>query len=101
MRILDIEGAKNEGISMVRGGSNESFELWDCSGDLVYDNCWLSMQADCSAVLVVVSANNTQQLSQVSSYLDWFVRSDKEMPCLIIALDYSNKGEKPTIPGMQ
>ena len=51
-----------------------SVELWDCSGDLQYEQCWPALQEDAKGVIVVFNPENAGQKGQVGNWFEWFVK---------------------------
>ncbi|XP_011176155.1 intraflagellar transport protein 22 homolog [Solenopsis invicta] len=82
--IKDIE-INNERIS-------KDLELWDCSGNYKYKNCWPAMRKDVHGVILVYSAKTQDSSKKLKEYYDYFVSGAKLGPnsCVIFFYDPDN-----------
>ncbi|XP_018392326.1 PREDICTED: intraflagellar transport protein 22 homolog [Cyphomyrmex costatus] len=82
--INDIE-VNNEHIS-------KDLELWDCSGNYKFKNCWPAIRKDVDGVILVYSAKMQDSSRKLKEYYDYFVSGAKLGPnsCVIFFFDPDN-----------
>ncbi|XP_070169796.1 intraflagellar transport protein 22 homolog [Polyergus mexicanus] len=82
--INDIE-VNNERIS-------RDIELWDCSGDHKFKNCWPAIRKGVHGVIFVYSTKTQDSLRQLKEFYDYFVSEAKLGPnnCVIFFFDSDN-----------
>jgi Rab-like protein 5 len=62
-------------------------ELWDCSGDLKYDNCWPALSDDSNGVVFVLNPNEAHHAKELNQWYTFFVKDAglREEVCLVIS----------------
>ncbi|XP_028396898.1 intraflagellar transport protein 22 homolog isoform X2 [Dendronephthya gigantea] len=84
VRILEFESS---GISV--GGKEVSceVELWDCSGDQKFENCWPAIQKDANGILFVYNPDNTNHGKQLETLYVHFVQEQglRDSQCMLFA----------------
>ncbi|XP_012059272.1 PREDICTED: intraflagellar transport protein 22 homolog [Atta cephalotes] len=82
--INDIE-VNNERIS-------RDLELWDCSGNHKFKNCWSAIRKDVDGVILVYNAKMQDSSRKLKEYYDYFVSGAKLEPncCVIFFFDPDN-----------
>eukprot|EP00735_Rhodelphis_limneticus_P001608 TRINITY_DN12255_c0_g1::TRINITY_DN12255_c0_g1_i1::g.12962::m.12962 TRINITY_DN12255_c0_g1::TRINITY_DN12255_c0_g1_i1::g.12962 ORF type:complete len:189 (-),score=-0.47,sp/Q567Y6/IFT22_DANRE/38.17/5e-35,Miro/PF08477.8/3.1e-09,Ras/PF00071.17/2.5e-09,Arf/PF00025.16/3.7e-06,Arf/PF00025.16/1.4e+03,Gtr1_RagA/PF04670.7/1.5e-05,MMR_HSR1/PF01926.18/0.002,IIGP/PF05049.8/0.0031,Dynamin_N/PF00350.18/0.13,SRPRB/PF09439.5/0.19,SRPRB/PF09439.5/2.1e+03,AAA_17/PF13207.1/0.17,PduV-EutP/PF10662.4/0.65,PduV-EutP/PF10 len=83
VRILEVE-------KQYRNSRTVTVELWDCSGDPKYESCWMALQKDCDAVLLVYTPDNPEHTSDKGEVYRWISKfvtpvNLKESQCLVFA----------------
>ncbi|RHY64483.1 hypothetical protein DYB30_010211 [Aphanomyces astaci] len=69
------------------GRAQASVEIWDCSGDQVYEACWPAILKDASATIIVYNPDSHVHESEVTLWYEWFVQNAALEPaqCLVFA----------------
>eukprot|EP00731_Ephydatia_muelleri_P022761 Em0015g344a len=83
VRILEFE---SEGENPSTGKAFKAeVELWDCSGDKKFENCWPALAKDVNGVLLVYSPDNAQKEKELERWYSYFVTQQtlKDSQCLI------------------
>ncbi|XP_011645203.1 LOW QUALITY PROTEIN: intraflagellar transport protein 22 homolog [Pogonomyrmex barbatus] len=89
VRILEFEindmEVNNERIS-------KDIELWDCSGNHKFKNCWSAVRKDAHGVILVYSAKIQDSSKKLKEFYDYFVSGAKLGPnnCVIFFFDPDN-----------
>lgn len=80
-RILEFE------TSMRGPAETVSIELWDASGDHLYESCWRGIMADSDGVILVYNPDAPAQDQQIGDWFEFFVKKNglKEEQCMIFA----------------
>lgn len=94
-RILEFD------FSAERGSSNKiPIELWDCSGDLMYESCWPAIKQGAKGVVLVFNPENAAQASEMNQWFDWFVLKGGLQPeqCLVLANECEPCNDDMTSP---
>ncbi|EFN84612.1 Rab-like protein 5 [Harpegnathos saltator] len=67
-------------------------ELWDCSGDYKFKNCWSAMRKGVHGVILVYSAQMQDSSKELKEFYDYFVAGSKLGPnsCVILYFDPDN-----------
>ncbi|KAF0723722.1 hypothetical protein AaE_009843 [Aphanomyces astaci] len=79
VRVLECE--------KTNGRAQASVEIWDCSGDQVYEACWPAILKDASATIIVYNPDSHVHESEVTLWYEWFVQNAALEPaqCLVFA----------------
>ncbi|ETV99489.1 hypothetical protein H310_08165 [Aphanomyces invadans] len=79
VRILECE--------KTNGRAQASVEIWDCSGDQVYEACWPAILKDANATIIVYNPDSHVHESEVTLWYEWFVQNAALEPaqCLVFA----------------
>ncbi|KAG7188213.1 hypothetical protein KM043_016083 [Ampulex compressa] len=90
VRILEFEV---DNIEVNDKHVSKDIELWDCSGDRKFQNCWTTMRKDVQGVLLVYSNNSENCLKELQEFYDYFVDQIKLGPekCVILCFDPDKK----------
>ncbi|KAL0131573.1 hypothetical protein PUN28_002839 [Cardiocondyla obscurior] len=89
VRILEFEIndilVNNERIS-------RDLELWDCSGNHKFKNCWPAIRKNVHGIILVYSAKMKDSSKKLKEYYDYFVSGAKLGPnnCVILFFDADN-----------
>eukprot|EP00596_Hydrurales_sp_CCMP1899_P009562 CAMPEP_0119042944 /NCGR_PEP_ID=MMETSP1177-20130426/16293_1 /TAXON_ID=2985 /ORGANISM="Ochromonas sp, Strain CCMP1899" /LENGTH=166 /DNA_ID=CAMNT_0007010069 /DNA_START=99 /DNA_END=597 /DNA_ORIENTATION=+ len=80
-RVLEFE------ISLKGPSETVNIELWDASGDHLYEGCWRGIMADSDAVILVYNPDAPAQDQQIGDWFEFFVKKNglKEEQCMIFA----------------
>lgn len=64
-----------------------SIELWDMSGDHLYDSCWKAIMLNADGVLLVYNPAAPAQDQQISDWFEYFVRRNglRDDQCIVFA----------------
>ncbi|CAB4019369.1 intraflagellar transport 22 homolog isoform X3 [Paramuricea clavata] len=93
VRILEFEST---GIHV--GGKEVSceVELWDCSGDQKFENCWPAIQKDANGVLFVYNPDNTSHGKELETLYVHFVQEQglRDSQCMLFAHHKPGANEK-------
>ena len=96
-RVLEFESGGGGG----GWGGAQAIELWDCSGDEKYENCYPAITQDAAGAILVFNPDDRGQASMIHKWYDWFVTSAGLQPehCLLVALRSSKAAiNKPVMP---
>jgi len=91
VRILEFErelrGASQQARSWGGGNDKVAIELWDCSGDQVYESCWPAIMKDADAVLIMYNPDKRGDEASVGLWYEWFVKNNgiPNERCLVFA----------------
>ncbi|XP_032664501.1 intraflagellar transport protein 22 homolog [Odontomachus brunneus] len=91
VRILEFEvddiEVNNERIS-------RDIELWDCSGNHKFKNCWSAMRKSVHGVILVYNAQMQDSSKELKEFYDYFINGSKLGPnsCVIFLFDPDNAG---------
>lgn len=68
---------------------SKDIELWDCSGDRKFENCWPAMRKDVHGVILVYNAKVQDSLKELREFYDYFINGAKLEPnnCVIFHFD--------------
>mmetsp|Transcript_12403 Transcript_12403/g.11237 ORF Transcript_12403/g.11237 Transcript_12403/m.11237 type:complete len:171 (+) Transcript_12403:19-531(+) len=90
VRILEFE-LRIAGITDVI-----NIQLWDSSGDPIYEKCWKAIMFESDGVLLVYNPEAAGQDQQINDWFDYFVKRNglKDEQCVIFAHKTSNNTEK-------
>lgn len=82
VRILEFESEVSAGHIQ----ANIEVELWDCSGNNSYENCWPALAAKADGVILVYDPLS-QDASSIKSFYDYFVKNQsiKDAHCAVFA----------------
>lgn len=66
---------------------NHAVELWDCSGDQRYENCWPAIMKDADGVIIVYNPENAGHQTDVNLWYDYFVKEANisDRACMVFA----------------
>ncbi|XP_033226272.1 intraflagellar transport protein 22 homolog [Belonocnema kinseyi] len=94
VRILEFE-AKN--ITVKNKVHKADIELWDCSGDSKFKNCWPAMKKDVKGVIFVHGPKSQDKSREMEQFYEYFVNQTKLGPksCLLLYYDPENSSEMP------
>ncbi|XP_033126788.1 intraflagellar transport protein 22 homolog [Anneissia japonica] len=83
VRILEFESASLESDGQ---SSTLDVELWDCSGDTKFDECWPSIMTNVNGVLLVYNHDQPNHATDLEMWFTTFVAQQglKESQCLVI-----------------
>ncbi|TGZ53858.1 intraflagellar transport protein 22 homolog [Temnothorax americanus] len=89
VRILEFE---INDIEMNNERISRDLELWDCSGNHKFKNCWPAIRKDVHGVILVYSAKMQDSSKKLREYYDYFVSGAKLGPnsCVILFFDPDN-----------
>eukprot|EP00128_Syssomonas_multiformis_P012246 Colp12_sorted_trinity150504_noHs@3137 len=100
-RILEfdrtVSGESDEDASSGRASNNKaSVELWDCSGNLNYENCWPAMAKDSNGVIFVFNPDDTGSEKKLKIWHQKFVANNnlKDRCCAVFAHKSQNSNQK-------
>eukprot|EP01006_Ploeotia_vitrea_P035207 TRINITY_DN65846_c2_g1_i2.p1 TRINITY_DN65846_c2_g1~~TRINITY_DN65846_c2_g1_i2.p1 ORF type:complete len:192 (+),score=90.31 TRINITY_DN65846_c2_g1_i2:108-683(+) len=100
VRVLETE---RDIHSVSRDGAKETdarvaVELWDCSGDQKYEQCWPAIMQDLHGLVVVFDPTSTAQANDVRLWVKWFCKHAKLQTgqAIIFALGAVSSRHKPT-----
>jgi len=83
VRVLEFEV---ESVALHDGRSaNVEVELWDCSGNHKFENCWPAIQKDSNGVVFVINPEKPDQVKEIENWYLHFVRQQglKDNNCLV------------------
>ncbi|XP_065055513.1 intraflagellar transport protein 22 homolog [Rhopilema esculentum] len=83
VRILEFEV---ESVALNDGRSaNVEVELWDCSGNHKFENCWPAIQKDTNGVVFVLNPEKSDQVKDLDNWYLHFVRQQgiKDSQCMV------------------
>eukprot|EP00794_Sanderia_malayensis_P013823 gene13823-15268_t len=65
--------------------ANVDVELWDCSGDNKYENCWPAIQKDVNGIVFVINPGNNGQVKNLDKWHVHFVSQLglKDSQCIV------------------
>uniref|UniRef100_A0A023GF79 Intraflagellar transport protein 22 homolog n=1 Tax=Amblyomma triste TaxID=251400 RepID=A0A023GF79_AMBTT len=92
VRILEFESPQ----ILVKGHqTTASVELWDCSGDQKYENCWPAFSKDAQGVLFIYSSDRRNVGTELDTWYNNFVQSQgvKDSQCMVFC--HRKSGEHP------
>ena len=74
-------------------------ELWDCSGDRKYSNCWPAVRKDAQGVVFVCGEKKEESSRELEQFYEYFVAETKleAKSCVVFHYDRKNDGIKNTI----
>ncbi|XP_046841474.1 intraflagellar transport protein 22 homolog isoform X1 [Xenia sp. Carnegie-2017] len=84
VRILEFECS---GISLGKKDATCEVELWDCSGDPKFENCWPAIQKDAIGILFVYNPDQMGHGKQLETLYVHFVQEQglKDTQCMVFA----------------
>ncbi|XP_043282763.1 intraflagellar transport protein 22 homolog [Venturia canescens] len=86
VRILEFEVS---GVKVKNVTSKVDVELWDCSGDRKYENCWAAMRKDAIGVIFVNGRHaDEHHLRDLERMYDYFVAKPKIEPKSCVVFHY-------------
>ena len=50
-------------------------ELWDCSGDTKFENCWPAIQRGSVGVFIVYNPESPAQVIEMENWYEWFAKN--------------------------
>ncbi|XP_071944478.1 intraflagellar transport protein 22 homolog isoform X2 [Antedon mediterranea] len=84
VRILEFEST-----SLQKDGKSSTLdvELWDCSGDTKFDECWPSIMSDVNGIILVYNHDQPNHAQELEMWFTTFVAQQglKESQCLVIS----------------
>ncbi|XP_071502007.1 intraflagellar transport protein 22 homolog [Diadema antillarum] len=92
VRILEFEsGALNVGNRSL----SAEVELWDCSGDQKFDECWPAFMKDVSGVVIVYNPDQANHERELDTWYTHFVTQQglKDGQCVIMGHHRPNTSE--------
>ncbi|XP_075220125.1 intraflagellar transport protein 22 homolog isoform X2 [Lycorma delicatula] len=95
VRIVEFE---TQNLNVNNRNAAAEIELWDCSGNKMYENCWPACYRDAQGIIFVYDADSDEQLTELDEYFDNFVVQSgiDHNNCLIIAHSLQNSNSNPT-----
>ncbi|XP_038059241.1 intraflagellar transport protein 22 homolog [Patiria miniata] len=83
VRILEFESGSNQ---MGARSSTAEVELWDCSGDQKFDECWPAIMKDANGVVIVYNPDVPTHERELDMWYSHFVvqQALREAQCLIM-----------------
>ncbi|XP_076658133.1 intraflagellar transport protein 22 homolog isoform X2 [Halictus rubicundus] len=97
VRILEFEV---QNINVNSKNITKDIELWDCSGDHKFENCWPSIKKHLHGVILVYSEKSDECLKQIQEFYDYFVNQTKLGPDKCVILCYDPEKKNPEISKM-
>ncbi|KZC12120.1 Rab-like protein 5 [Dufourea novaeangliae] len=90
VRILEFEV---QNINVNTKSITQDIELWDCSGDHKFENCWPAIRQNLHGIIIVYSERSNQCLKEIQQLYDYFVNQTKLGPdkCVIFCYDPEKK----------
>ncbi|XP_076279965.1 intraflagellar transport protein 22 homolog [Lasioglossum baleicum] len=90
VRILEFEV---QNINVNNKYITKDIELWDCSGDHKFENCWPAIKKHLHGVILMYSEKSNECLKQIQEFYDYFVNQTKLGPdkCVIFCYDPEKK----------
>ncbi|CAG0918463.1 unnamed protein product [Notodromas monacha] len=88
VRIIEFEGtASGSSSSGLPLNVKVDVEMWDCSGDASFENCWPVIQDGANGVLFVYRSGNASDAKEMDSFYSSFVaqRGIKDRNCMVFA----------------
>ncbi|XP_078599715.1 intraflagellar transport protein 22 homolog isoform X1 [Branchiostoma floridae x Branchiostoma japonicum] len=84
VRILEFE---NNGLNVGGRTVNAEVELWDCSGDHKFEQCWPAIQQETNGVLLVFNPDQPNHDKELETWYSHFVSQQgmKDSQCLAFA----------------
>ncbi|XP_026673281.1 intraflagellar transport protein 22 homolog, partial [Ceratina calcarata] len=73
----------------------KDIELWDCSGDHKFENCWPAMRKDVHGVIFVY--NEKSNLKEIQQIYDYFIEQTKLGPERSVIFCYDPEKKNPEI----
>ena len=94
---FDVEIKGTRPLRNWQGQEVVSVELWDCSGDMQYEQCWPALQEDAKAVVLVFNPENAGQKGQVGNWYQWFIHQTglRAEQCLVFANNRESGHDNP------
>ncbi|XP_077511053.1 intraflagellar transport protein 22 homolog [Amblyomma americanum] len=92
VRILEFESPQ----ILVKGRqTTASVELWDCSGDQKYENCWPAFSKDAQGILFIYSSDHRNVDTELDTWYNNFVQAQsvKDSQCIVFC--HRKSGERP------
>ncbi|XP_033627965.1 intraflagellar transport protein 22 homolog [Asterias rubens] len=82
VRILEFESNSNQ----IGARSSAEVELWDCSGDQKFDECWPAIMKDANGVVIVYNPDVPTHERELDMWYSHFVvqQALRETNCLIM-----------------
>ncbi|KAF3426967.1 hypothetical protein E2986_04237 [Frieseomelitta varia] len=72
VRILEFEV---QNIIINNKHITKDIELWDCSGDHKFENCWPAIRKDIHGVIFVYNEKSSDCLKEIQQLYDYFIAS--------------------------
>ncbi|XP_076621036.1 intraflagellar transport protein 22 homolog [Colletes latitarsis] len=90
VRILEFE---IENININNKCVTQDIELWDCSGDHKFENCWPAIRKNLHGVIFVYSEKSNECLKELQQLYDYFINQTQVGPdrCVIFCYDPEKK----------
>ncbi|XP_076248159.1 intraflagellar transport protein 22 homolog [Calliopsis andreniformis] len=90
VRILEFEV---QNINLNNKNIRKDIQLWDCSGDHKFENCWPAIRKDLHGVILVYSEKSNDCLKEIQQAYDYFINQTKLGPdkCVIFCYDPEKK----------
>ncbi|XP_076225593.1 intraflagellar transport protein 22 homolog isoform X2 [Nomia melanderi] len=90
VRILEFEV---QNINVNNKSITKDIELWDCSGNQKFENCWPAIRKNVHGVIFVYSEQSNECLKQMQELYDYFVNQTKlgSDKCVIFCYDPEKK----------
>ncbi|XP_015599878.1 intraflagellar transport protein 22 homolog [Cephus cinctus] len=86
VRILEFDV---DGISVRNRNVKADIELWDCSGDHQFENCWPAMRKDIHGVIFVYNSKSREYTRELEQFYDYFVNQTRlgAKSCVVFYFD--------------
>mmetsp|Transcript_1084 Transcript_1084/g.3159 ORF Transcript_1084/g.3159 Transcript_1084/m.3159 type:complete len:200 (-) Transcript_1084:6-605(-) len=96
-RILEFEA---EAPSGGFGPDRFPVEIWDCSGDQKYANCWPALQQDADGVVIVFNPDKPSDERDLSLWHEWFVSNAglSNERCMIVSFPHGRSSRRVDLP---
>ncbi|XP_051171703.1 intraflagellar transport protein 22 homolog [Leptopilina boulardi] len=94
VRILEFE---IKDVNFNNKSVKSDIELWDCSGDLKFKNCWPAFRRNAQGILFVHGPKSKENFEELEQFYEYFVNKSKLVPknCLLLYYDPERKSEMP------
>lgn len=91
VRILEFE----QSVDLEGRNTSVDVELWDCSGDHVYESCWPAFAQGVNGILFVFNPHRSNHDKELENLYNYFVRSHslKNFQCLLVSFRHSTHSE--------
>ncbi|GAB9464503.1 hypothetical protein Gpo141_00001932 [Globisporangium polare] len=78
VRILELEKGKT------------NVEIWDVSGDQVYEACWAAVTKDVSGVILVYNPESHIHESEAMLWYEWFIQNPGVDPSVCLVFEHAS-----------
>ncbi|KAK0170674.1 hypothetical protein PV328_008497 [Microctonus aethiopoides] len=92
VRILEFDTAN---VNVKNKHTKVDVELWDCSGDKKFEDCWPAIRQETQGVIFVYNQNSNDQIKMLERFHDYFVVQAKleSKSCVVF---FFNSNEQST-----